>query len=104
MSLPRKKKAASAEEGSLYSYCEPSYATGATWHLRKRAPGEPLKTGGGIPGDALCGLDLHHGWDIDRPVTATDVEDLRIVTYPICGTCADAFKAQNEAASEADRG
>lgn len=47
------------------SFCETVTATSLSpWHVRARPDGEPLKPGGGLHVQALCGRDLHGGWDI----------------------------------------
>ena len=62
--------ASSAWTKPTFAYCE---TVGATpWspnHIRKVTTG--LKTGGGADTPALCGRDLHGGWDI-RFVTGDD--------------------------------
>lgn len=49
------------------SFCETVSATSVSpWHLRERADGDPLKPGGGLFVQALCGRDLNGGWDIPK--------------------------------------
>lgn len=78
------------------AFCERSMATEYSQnHIRQVGP-EGLLPGGGVPGAALCGMDLHKGWDLPQvPVT---VEMVRALREPrtgdgkvfLCGGCADA--------------
>ena len=56
---------------SELSYCERSTASAMSpVHIRK-VGGEGRKLGGGVPVPALCGSDLHHGWDLPTDVPST---------------------------------
>lgn len=46
-----------------YSFCESVYATPTSPHHIREVGPEGLKQGGGVPVPALCGRDLHRGWD-----------------------------------------
>lgn len=77
-----------------HAFCESVHATpDSPVHLRAIGP-EGLKPGGGIPTPALCGRDLHGGWDIpDDQVTAARVTALLEHTGPgrLCPSCATAY-------------
>lgn len=83
-----------------FAFCEPVTATPMSKeHIRPVGP-EGLKLGGGVPVPALCGRDLHMGWDLETPVTA-DMVDRLAAPRPgdgrvfLCGPCADAWRTLN---------
>jgi hypothetical protein len=82
------------------SFCEPVTATSISpWHIRSRPATEPLKPGGGITTPALCGRDLHYGWDIPI-IEVTDETVQRMLARDddgrtgLCQGCVDALRTQ----------
>jgi hypothetical protein len=52
-----------------FAFCESVAATGASpWRIRELSE-RGLKLGGGADTLALCGRDLHGGWDLEVPIT-----------------------------------
>lgn len=73
MSLFRKTPKTVEPVVPAYSFCEHVGAT-PTSPIHLRSVGEEgQKFGGGVPGAALCGLDLRKGWDLPQPVTPASV-------------------------------
>lgn len=52
---------------SHFSFCESASGNGP-WHIRRLTAAGP-KFGGGVDSPALCGRDLHGGWDLDVQIT-----------------------------------
>lgn len=85
-----------------YAFCEPGDAIAmGKEHLRRLSPDTPSRGAGFPPGtEALCGRDLHFGWDLPGDVTAPEVE-LRTTPRPgdgqawLCPRCTDAFGQEN---------
>ena len=76
MHFLRRSRAAlpDAPDRPVLSFCERVNAGPASpVHLRRVGP-EGTKLGGGVPGAALCGRDLRHGWDLPQQVTDDLVE------------------------------
>lgn len=63
-------------------------------HLR-RVGLEGLKHGGGVPSPALCGRDLHLGWDLERAVTDEAVGSWAALEQGrpgrLCAACAQGY-------------
>jgi hypothetical protein len=88
----------SGKSESAYSYCETATAGPMPpWHIRSRPVNEPLRIGGGIRQEALCGRDLGRGWDIGgREVT---VEDIQRLARAVCPGCAQAYTDSHQGLS-----
>lgn len=72
-----------------HSLCESVHASGRSpWHIRENAG--PLKLGGGIDTNSLCGL-VRAGWDlaghVETYVTKTTSQSF------MCSACVDAYQA-----------
>ncbi|MBM7820110.1 hypothetical protein JOE63_002587 [Cellulosimicrobium cellulans] len=61
-------------------------------HPRALTPGEPLRTGGGLFTQALCGRDLAGGWDLSiaDPHHETDRLERQPGSTRVCIACAHA--------------
>lgn len=82
-----------APKGGL-AFCETVTATGpGPWHVRRVPAGEDLRLGGGVDRPALCGRDLHRGWDLEPPVTIAALDRIDEVDAwgrpGVCPTCND---------------
>jgi hypothetical protein len=100
MSILRGGKAepeVAAPSGARFSFCEPVTAVAmGRWHIREVGE-EGLKTGGGVPNDALCGRGLHRGWDLEYRMTPEFA--LQLVTprdgdghIALCPACYEAWR------------
>lgn len=68
------------------SFCETVTAGPRTpWHIRRRNHDEPLKPGGGLFVEALCGRDLRGGWDL--PNAAVTDEAIARLNVDVCAGC-----------------
>ena len=67
-------------------YCESVHATSVSpWHIRETTEAG-LKLGGGIDAPALCGRNLHSGWDLNTEVS---VQSIFRLGPSVCSGCAD---------------
>lgn len=77
-----------------HAFCESVHATpDSPVHLRA-VGSEGLLPGGGIPTAALCGRDVHGGWDLaEDAVTPERVAELRDYTGigRLCPACVTAY-------------
>ena len=78
-----------------YSFCESVAASGRSpWHIRALTDRGP-KYGGGADTPALCGRDLHGGWDLEVDITPEHLEHC-------CRACADVYRRATVAAATGD--
>lgn len=90
MSKRARRNSVSTAQAAAYSYCETVTAGPmAPWHIRARTADQPLRPGGGIRGEALCGRNLNGGWDIPgREVTAADAI---VLGFDVCSGCSETY-------------
>lgn len=99
--LPRRRTTKAPKESPTpdYTFCEDVGAGPVTpWHIRKIGD-DRVRLGGGIPGPALCGSDLHGGWDRSTVVTPENVAQFAVPRSGdgrifACRDCADTYLAQ----------
>lgn len=93
--LRRKKEQAPA---TLFTWCEPVWATPTSRvHIREALDGR-LFLGGGIPNVPLCGSEsVIKGWDLPGEVTFERIRNTLGNQYgPTCRDCAEAWARRTE--------
>lgn len=66
-----------------YYFCEPVWATGVKWHIRKEGAKGPMY-GGGADTPALCGLEV--AWDLEVEINDVQLDSI------VCEECKKRYK------------